>query len=137
MKYFTYFCMTGLLCLLVTLSSCGRPPGQRLLTVQIELDGKVVYDGIRGVPDSTPVVEMWNVLGDFQFEENATDADVLENTPNNIRTLKGNVVVKISHANDELACASLAELTLLSRGPSGGWTLDEGEVARIKSGAGE
>jgi len=63
---------------LLALSACGLlQPGQRLLQIEIEQDGKSVFSGIRGVPDSTPVKQMWDVVDDVPFE---AAADVVPGT---------------------------------------------------------
>ncbi len=107
-------------------------PGQRLLTVQIESDGKVVYEGIRGVPDNTPVVEMWDVLDDVPFKPTTTKNNGAENDTTNRVTLEGAVVVRIKHVNRELANAALEELTFRHNKVEATWSLDAAEVARIK-----
>jgi len=133
MNYYTRSCIAALLCM--SLSSC-TPSGQRLLTVQIESDGNVVFDGIRGVPDNTPVVEMWNVLGDIPFETTADDNSALDGEEN-ARRLEGAIVVRIKHVDNELASASLKTLTLRSDDGGASWTLDGAEVKRIKVAAEE
>ncbi len=75
----------------VTSLSCTPMPGQRLLTVQIESDGNVVYEGIRGVPDNTPVFEMWDVSATFDLNPPPVKATV-QKRPMNARTLEGAVV---------------------------------------------
>ena len=137
MNNYTRICLAALLCLLVTSLSCMPTPGQRLLTVQIDLDGNVVYEGIRGVPDNTPVVEMWDVLGDVPFEPTATENNGTEDGESNGRTLEGTIVVRIKHVNRELANASLEGLTLRSNDAEASWSLDAAEVARIKGAAEE
>ncbi len=136
MKNYIRICFAALLCLLVTSLSCTPTVGQRLLTVQIESDGNVVYEGIRGVPDSTPVAKMWDVLGDVPFKSTANESSVLENEKN-ARALEGAIVVRIKHVNDELARASLKILTLRSDDAGASWSLDSAEVKRIKEAAGE
>ena len=126
-----------LLCVLLTSVACTPTPGQRLLTVQIEADGNVVYEGIRGVPDRTPVVEMWDVLDDVPFRLTATEDKVSETGEANIRTLEAAVVVRIKHVGRELASSLLKELTLQSKDGGTSWSLDAAEVARIKESAEE
>ena len=132
---FRRICIAALLCLSATSLSCM--PGQRLLTVQIESDGNVVYEGIQGVPDNTPVVEMWEVLGDVPFESTANESNVPEGNEKNARALEGAIVVRIKHVNNELARASLKKLTLRSNDAGASWSLDGAEVKRIKVAAEE
>ena len=126
-----------LLCLSLTSLSCTPIPGQRLLTVQIESDGNVLYEGIRGVPDTTPVLEMWDFLGDISFQPTATEAKDADDGEANARTLDRAVVVRIKHVNKELAIASLERLTIRSKDNGESWSLDAAEAARIKKSAQE
>ncbi|WP_442508565.1 hypothetical protein SH528x_000088 [Novipirellula sp. SH528] len=112
------------------------PPGIRLLTVQIESNDNVVYEGIRGVPDNTPVVEMWDILGDVPFKSTAKGSSVLDDDEKNAGKLEGVIVVRIKHVDKKIANASLKKLTLRSVSAGASWTLDGAEVERIKADAG-
>lgn len=116
---------------IVLLALCtGCVPGQRLLTVQIEKDGAVVYEGFHGVPDTTPVPDMWDVLEDIPFEpiergdSNADSEDVAE------RTMDGSIIVRIKHVDTVLATSDLKSLTVTSH--QDGWSLNSDQVSRIK-----
>jgi len=132
MKISTRIYFAVLLSLTVTALSCVPMPGQRLLNVQIELEGTVIFEGIRDVPDSTPVVEMFDVLGDIPFESIANEGNALDDDEKNIRVLEGAIVVRIEHVNNELARATLKRITLRSHDAEATWTLDDAEVERIK-----
>lgn len=84
--------------------------GQRLLTYEIDVNGQVVYQGIRGVPDNMPVEKMWKILEEVEFEP----------TPNQTPTtpLPGVVVVRIKHVNNELAKRSLPSAAIKTQ-PNG------------------
>lgn len=135
MNHRTRIYFATLFCLSISSMACS-PPGQRLLTVQIESNGNVEYEGIRGVPDSTPVVQMWDVIGDIPFEYIAKNGSFV-NDKKTTRELKGALVVRIKHVNKELANASLTRLTLRSSDAGALWSLDGAEVKRIKVSAGE
>jgi len=123
-----------LLCLSVMCVSCM--PGQRLLTVQIEVGGQVAFEGIRGVPDTTPIAQMWDVLSDIHFQPSTTESIApADNTATH--TLEGPVVVRILHTDDQLASATLKKLTLRPNNAADAWTLGEAEVQQIKTAARE
>ncbi len=111
--------------LLLAIPACGHV-GQRLLTVQIELDGQVVLEGIRGVPDNMPVDEMWDVLGEVAFAAKGGPPS---------GDLEGEVVVRIKHVDRELASANLKNLKLTPNDAGSEWSLPQGQVERIKQAA--
>lgn len=119
-----------MLCL--TLASISCVPGQRLLTVQAETDGSVVYEGMRAVPDSTPVVELWDVLDDVSFEPVAVEQEFTDENANNPRVLEGAIVVRIKHVKNELADASIKKLTLRHAASENAWKIERTEIERIK-----
>jgi hypothetical protein len=120
-----------LLCIALAVTSCVHV-GQRLLHIEVELDGKVAFEGIRGVPDNTPVEQMWDVLNGVPFEMTADYADSLSDPDEQTRTLNGNVVVRIRHVDHELAVASLSSLALERGGSDSSWFLSDGEANRVK-----
>ena len=135
MNHYSRIVVTVFLCMSMTSLSCTRP-GQRLLTVQIESNGTVVYEGIRGVPDNTPVTEMWNVLGDVPFESRVHDESPVEDEQN-VRKLQGAIVVRIKHVNQQLGRTSVEDLTLHSIDSGASWSIDSAEIQRIKEAVGE
>ena len=102
--------------------------GQRLLTIQIEVDGQVVLEGIRGVPDNTPVNEMWDVLGDVSFMSMSAEHEHPD-------TLNGNVVVRIKHVDRQLTSAKLKTLSLQPDDAGSEWSIGKDEAERIKQAA--
>ncbi len=94
-------------------------------------NGNIVYSGIRGVPDSTRVNEMWDVLGDIPLE--LTDSDKNSTEDASGRILDGAITVRIKHVDRVLASVALEHLEL--RSISGKWSLDAAEVSRIKKSA--
>ncbi|MHC5026642.1 MAG: hypothetical protein ACYTGR_07785 [Planctomycetota bacterium] len=116
---------TGLL--LLALASCA-PPGQRLLDVEIEVEGQVVFEGFRGVRDTMEVERMWEVIGDIAFDPAAgTPLDSLEP----VEVLEGMIVVRIRHTGDELATASLASVSLAMNPSTKTWSLDDASRQRL------
>lgn len=116
---------TGLL--LLALASCA-PPGQRLLDVEIEVNGQVVFEGFRGVRDTMPVDRMWEVVGEIAFDPAAGIAlDSLEP----VEVLAGSIVVRISHTGDELATASLDSMSLALNPGTKTWSLDDASRQRL------
>ena len=102
--------------LLVTTTSCLHV-GQRLLTFQIELDGQVVFEGNRGVPDNMAVDRMWDILGNVSFEATTEQEHPVH--------LEGNVVVRIKHVDHELTSAKLKAISLQPDASGSQWSLSE------------
>ena len=115
------------LCVLL-LVACA-PPGQRLLRFEIELDGEVMFTGIRGVPDQMPVDEMWHVLSEVSFE--AAPANTVQATAS--ESLSGEIVVRIQHTGETLASATLEALALTRDSANATWHLSETEASRVES----
>ncbi|MBL8816310.1 MAG: hypothetical protein JNL58_09785 [Planctomyces sp.] len=90
MNHYSRIGFTVFFCMSMTSLACTRP-GQRLLTVEIESNGTVVYEGIRGDPDNTPTAKMWNVLSDLPFESKVDDESTVEGKQS-VRKLRGVVV---------------------------------------------
>jgi hypothetical protein len=108
---------------LLTTISCTHA-GQRLLTIQIELNGRVVFQGIRGVPDNLAIDKIWNIIGDVTFTSDSDQPQTIE--------LTGDIVVRIKHVESELANAKLEALSLECDTTNSGWRLQEGEANRVK-----
>ena len=118
---------------LLALPACGLlQPGQRLLHIEIEQEGDSVFSGIRGVPDSTPVKRMWDVLDDVRFEAAAYVLPGTVDSDTDSLTLSGKVVVQIKHVNTVLAETSVSELKLVRSVGTSTWTLAAGEGQRIR-----
>ena len=104
-------------------------PGQRLLQIQVEVDGVTRFEGYRGVSDSLPISNMWQKIEDIPLANlESTDA-----TPTSTKTLKleGDIVVRILHTGSELSSAKCDSLQLDC--PDGSdWYFAPREVARIQ-----
>jgi hypothetical protein len=125
----------ALLSLATMSTSCQPMPGQRLLTVQIEAHGELTFEGSQGVPDTTPVVRMWDALGDVRFEPVADESDSSDKASDKARVVDGDVVVRIKHVDDELVSVSVNTLTLRYDDVEGAWILDPAEAERVKAAA--
>lgn len=111
----------------------GCVPGQRLLTVQIEKNGAVVYEGFHGVPDATPVPDMWDVLEDIPFEPIERGDSKADSEDATKQTMDGSIVVRIKHVDTVLVTSEMKSLTITSQ--QDGWSLDRDQVSRIKQSA--
>ena len=123
--------ITALALLCIAMTSCVHN-GQRLLGIDIELDGQVMFTGMRGVRDDMRVEQMWDVLPDVTFETAPDSADAVEGKSERTRKLDGNVVVRIKHVDRELAAVSLSSLSLTRDGADSSWSLSKGESERIQ-----
>ena len=96
---------------LVLISVIGcLPAGQRLLSVEIELNGQVVFEGIRGVPDSTPRIEMWDILPDTPLRATDDASELIRDE----QTTLADAVVRISHVESTLLSANVESLQLVA-----------------------
>ena len=115
--------------LAMALAGCG---GQRLLTIEILQDGKVVLSGIRGVPDSTPVDPMWNELDDLEFESSKKLPG--DDEGSDATTLAGESIVRIRHTDNVLAEKKVSDLKLTKVKDKDKhlWKLADGEADRVR-----
>lgn len=107
----------SLFLLLILLSGCSL--GQRLLTVEVRVDDEVRFQGIRGVVDSTPVPEMWNVVPDVPLSAAAEAPD------GSNCELNGNISIHILHGSRELTRADLKSVSLSRQDKNGRWFLKD------------
>lgn len=117
-------CQSWLIALLLATTMSCIHVGQRLLTLQIDLDGQTVLEGICGVPDTMPVDTMWDVLADVAF--------TAKGAPPQFNELKGDVVIRIKHVDRELASVKLKSLSLQPDAAGTRWMLGKGELKRIQ-----
>jgi hypothetical protein len=122
-----------LLLFLLAVPSCRLPHvGQRLLHIHIVQDGKPVLSGIRGVPDNTPVNQMWDVIDDVSLETSANELLRTDENDADSLTLTGKVLIRIKHVDKVLAESTVSELKLVRSGGTSTWTLAAGEGERIR-----
>jgi hypothetical protein len=117
---------------LMTASCSHTFVGQRLLTIEIELDDQVVFHGIRGVPDNMPVEQMWGVLGTVRFESSRPGSVVKEGAGNPVRSLVGKVIVRIKHVDQELTHVLMETLLFYPDASGLLWSLRGAELERIQ-----
>jgi hypothetical protein len=122
-----------LLLFLIAVPSCGLPHvGLRLLHIDIVQDGTPAFSGICGVPDDTPINQMWDVLGDVPLEAFGDEAPGTTDKDADAVTLTGKVLIRIKHVDRVLAETTVSELKLVRSGGTSTWTLAAGEGERIR-----
>ena len=124
---------SGVLLILAFCLSC-TPSGQRLLTVQILHDGVVLYEGQRGVPDYTPVEEMWEEVSDISFVDVVGD-DSVQNDSEEIRDISGEIVIRIWHVEQKLTECSFGKLSLHRQDAGDSWIIASPSAKRIREAA--
>jgi hypothetical protein len=120
------------LALLCLVTSCAHL-GQRLLHIEIECDGDVVFTGMRGVRDDMPVEEMWNTLSDVPFELAADSTVTVTGEDEQTCKLTGNVVVRIKHVESELAAISLSSISLTRNEENDSWSLSKDQSEQFRN----
>lgn len=107
----------------------------RLLEFTIEVDGKPVLRGIASDDGREEVRVVWGYLHRVEFELEK-DAKIEINALDEA-VLRGNVVVRIRHAQQTLSEARLMNLQLVRKDPNATrWMLPAAEVARATQAAG-
>ena len=109
--------------LLASLTIGCLPLGQRLLNVEIEVDGVKRFEGIVGVPDSTSKKAMWNSVDDVEFRAV---------TPNDAPNLECDIVVRILHTKHELTSSRCKQLRLMPGDAKGTFFLDRETTAPLR-----
>jgi hypothetical protein len=118
---------------LLAFPACGLlQPGQRLLHIEIEQDGKLVFSGIRGVPDSTPVKQMWDVVGGIPFKAAGDEVAGATDQDAESANLTGKVVIRIKHVDRILAETTVSQLQLTRSADKATWVLAADEAERIR-----
>ena len=112
------------------LPSC-LPPGQRLLSIDIEQDGALMFGGIRGVRDTLPVQQMWGVIQHVPFRLAHENARISSDAQGEACSLDGDVVVRIRHVKRSLLRANLDSLSIRRAKGDEHWRLDASEARRI------
>ena len=122
------------LVLLMMLSGCSFP-GQRLLHLEISVDGEIQLEGMRGVPDSTPIEKMWDILPEVEFAASEKATGQTADSQSNLEELSGEVTVTIFHGDSNLASSTVQSLSLSPNPDGSGWILQPGELDRLKGAA--
>lgn len=122
----TLVCMAaslGVLC------QCGCMPGQRVLQIEVEVDGVPKFQGMRAVRDSMSVESMWSELEFVSLKAVNAEGDSLS-ASENLR-LTGEVVVRILHVENELSTSQSNVLDLESTNGKD-WCFAPGEIQKIR-----
>ena len=108
-------------------SGCAFP-GQRLLTIEIDRDGLTIFSGNYGVPDSTPVDEMFDVVTKVNLDAtNASNKTVSQSEAAGgeaQESLPGQLTLRIKHSGEELALRKISNLEMSQ--------VSEGKYWRVK-----
>ncbi|MEM7477877.1 MAG: hypothetical protein AAF483_23065 [Planctomycetota bacterium] len=115
------------LCLM--LSAC-MPPGQRLLDISIEVDGQAKIEAIYGVPDYTPVEDMWDELSVVEFQCSPEEAAGIFESYGSI---EGEVVITIRHVQDVLASSTVNDLLMVQGRNKASWKISPDEIQRLNA----
>ena len=109
------------------LSGCMR--GQRLITVQIQQDGKPVLECMYGLPDNWKIDRIWSQVAQENFHPVDVWVEATSTTDGVI--LKGPLKIMVLHGTSTLATSELSELRLveMSKQPPE-WRLGPGEMER-------
>ena len=122
--------MIALAC--VGLSSCAKT-GQRIIHFEVKVDDKIALTGKRGIMDTKPIEEIWNVAPDVLFEMSKSYLDSAGAPLEGSQTheVKGNLVFRVRHVNQELAVSSITSLKF-KKANADSWSLSDGEVDLLK-----
>ena len=124
----------ALMALSALLTSCGLPPGMKLLHLRVYHGGECVLETNFDVPDTSTVSEIWDAAGQKPFSTQTAAESLGANKANPLEAkLAGPVEIRISHpASDEIS-AKLTNLTLRrSTKDSDDWHLSGNGVSRAK-----
>ncbi|MFO0906249.1 MAG: hypothetical protein U0939_24795 [Pirellulales bacterium] len=118
----------GILLLSLSLLA-GCTPGQKLVKVQIQQDGRTVLETMYGTPDDWKIDRIWMRAATVDFEAVDSWGESTPTTDGVI--LQGKVRVVVLHVSRTIATADLSELRLVetSTNPPK-WRLGPGETER-------
>ena len=122
--------------LLLSLAACLPPPGQKLLSLQVQRDGEFVLSTVFDVPDTSTEAELWDSAGEVPF---STTVDGLEPSASDPLSAEvvGPVEVRILWNDTVESAVTLEGLRLLrSAEDSDDWRLPPEEIRRAKAAAG-
>jgi hypothetical protein len=122
--------LAAMLMMCAILSGCSSP-GQRLLHVHIENDGKLILRTQFAVPDNWDNHAAWHELEKQSFEPAGTLTP--DSAAPQQATLKGKVRLALVHAGAPFATANAEELrVVIDPAKTGHWRLAPGEMARTE-----
>jgi len=129
------FTKTLSLALALSAAAC-HPSGQRLCTVEIAQEGRVVFDSLFDVSDGKGIAAIWDEAGEIPFSANVASPEAFSFPEPTRAHLDGEVAVRILHG-DVLDEVTLEGLDLVrSDGDATDWRLPREEILRAKAAAG-
>jgi len=112
---------------------CGLPPGQKVLTFEVEQNGKLLLATTFDASDSLSVDDLWKEATEVPFETKSTSAQ-LQPTANDplLAELTGRVQVRLIHVDTLESEAKLLGMRLQRpSAESQAWSLADDQVARV------
>jgi len=123
------------LALALSAAAC-HPWGQRLCTVEVAQEGRVVFDSLFDVSDGKGIAAIWDEAGEIPFSTNVASPEAFSFPEPTRAHLDGEVAVRILHG-DVLDEVTLEGLDLVrSDGDATDWRLPREEILRAKAAAG-
>ena len=126
-----------LIAALIALSTAAcHPWGQRLCTLEVARDGRVVFDSMFDVSDGKGIAAIWDEAGEIPFSTNLASPEAFSFPEATRAHLDGDVAVRILHS-EVLGEVTLESLDLVrSDGEATDWRLPREEILRAKAAAG-
>ena len=126
-----------LIAALIALSAAAcHPWGQRLCTLEVAQEGRVVFDSMFDVSDGKGIPAIWDEAGEIPVSTNLASPEAFSFPEPTRAHLDGEVAVRILHG-DVLDEVTLEGLDLVrSDGDATDWRLPREEILRAKAAAG-
>lgn len=115
-----------MLCLLPL--GCFTVPGQRLLTVQIELDGTSILESLWAVSDSLTKQEAWKTMVNAPLEPVNRWQPVA--STGDSATVNGNITMQLDHASQTYIKLITNEIKLV-KDKTGSWKFAKETVEKL------
>ena len=123
------------LALALSAAAC-HPFGQRLCTLEVAREGRVVFDSMFDVSDGKGLGAIWDEAGEVPVSTNLASPEAFSFPEPTRAHLDGEVAVRILHS-DVLDEVTLESLDLVrSDGDAADWRLPREEILRAKAAAG-
>ena len=123
------------LALALSAAAC-HPFGQRLCTLELAQEGRVVFDSLFDVSDGKGIAAIWDEAGEIPFSTNVASPEAFSFPAPTRAHLDGEVAVRILHG-DVLDEVTLEGLDLVrSDGDATDWRLPREEILRAKAASG-
>lgn len=122
------YCFSGLFILCLSSLGCFTVPGQRLLTVQIELDGVSILESLWAVSDSLTKPDAWKTMVNAPLEPVNRWQPAASSGDN--ATVTGTITIQLDHASQTYIKLRTNEIKLV-KDKSGSWKLAEETVEKL------